>query len=743
MKLATDPRALEKIGVSEELEFSIEVTPQAMEVLSGLYSDIPWAIVREYGTNMLDAYVKLPKGEKRIPPQLHVPNTMEPWIEFKDFGTGMNEQSLRTIFTRYFASTKRDNNDEVGGLGLGAKTAFCYEPAESWIVESRFNGEKFVFHASKNEKHIPSLNLIGKFPTNEHSGVTIKISVASGDIPRFRTACERLLRFYPIPVDVIGAGPGFPPPPLEYTLRGKNWGLRKIEGTHEAGSTAIMGNVPYPIVAEELQKNTKFDERFRSYYKANWAIDLWVPIGALRIVPSREGLMYTPQTRKTLAAAVDEFMAELPGIATSMIENAPTKWAALTELQKLFVEPLRTMISGTKWKGQSIDLTDGMQVKLRDVPAGVVVRKLQNESRKCVFREEALLPASPEDRNALFAETVAVSAGGRSVTHISRGDVTMKLMVEQKRLLFIDDLPKGGIQLCKMYMMNQCSRVNYRQRREWTEDGTAYIFTGITKNRLQQLFGGAPVQTATELLAWKEALTKDDAATAAIPPRKPTKVRLYDAANEYTPWSETEIDANVGGYFVPLHNDDPTNPKLNNPKLFKLRKNAVKLGYMLTSDQIIGIPRSCQTLERKPGWVDIVAFIEEKLRVDLAKNWEGVATWRTWEPIMEGEIGEVVCAILENPPTKGKSRQLWARMRKAMPDVGRLRALSDLAKTYEIPVPPDIKPAHNGQEEFKALLDTYPILQVFKAIGDQRKKPYGTPVPLMKYTAQITDYLNS
>ena len=63
MKLATDPREMTKIGIAEELEFSIEVTPQAMEVLSGLYSDIPWAIVREYGTNMLDAYVKLPKGK--------------------------------------------------------------------------------------------------------------------------------------------------------------------------------------------------------------------------------------------------------------------------------------------------------------------------------------------------------------------------------------------------------------------------------------------------------------------------------------------------------------------------------------------------------------------------------------------------------------------------------------------------------------------------------------------------------
>ena len=60
MKLQTEPRKFESSGIQETIEYGIEVTAQAMEVLSGLYSDIPWAIVREYGTNMLDAYVKLP-----------------------------------------------------------------------------------------------------------------------------------------------------------------------------------------------------------------------------------------------------------------------------------------------------------------------------------------------------------------------------------------------------------------------------------------------------------------------------------------------------------------------------------------------------------------------------------------------------------------------------------------------------------------------------------------------------------
>lgn len=752
MKLVTEPRQLETEGIKESLEFAIEVTPQAMEVLSGLYSDIPWAIVREYGTNMLDAYVKLPPSVTRRPPQLHVPNNMEPWIEFKDFGVGMDANTLRTIFTRYFASTKRDNNEEVGGLGLGAKTAFCYEAAESWVVESRFNGTKIIFHATKNEQHIPTLNHVGDFPTDEPNGVTVNIPVAQSDIGRFKTACERLIRYFPMPIEVVGAGPGFNPKPLEYVLRGKTWGLRRRKKHGDASFVpthyAIMGNVPYPIVVEELRRHTKFDHRFLpTYGEADWALDIWVPVGALRTVPSREALMYTNQTRKGLAHAVDEFVKELPTLASAEIKTAPTKWEAIKQMRALFKSPLSEMLGNVDWHGQKLDLASGIQVPLADLPKGIKVMRIENESRKCVFRERTKFVAPPKP---------AAGQPTEKPTFISDPGDPLHIRDDQVHFLFVDDQEKGGFGYVRAWMLDQCTEIQSwgSHRRYWKDDGRAYVFEfdkdalaaakkqkKAPKDIISALFGGAPVQTTTELQVWHEA-HKDKQTKAPIRTRRPTKVRVLDKSkSSYGVWEETEVDTALGGFYVGLDRDTilskmPTGGHLNTETVGRAWTNAIKAGLIVDTAKLYGIPRSCQTLERKPGWQDVVQYIATKLNTDLDKReWVGVLTWRTWEETVDdSNLGDVLLKLLQDPPTSGKSAGLWKRFQRVIPDIKRTRALSDLAEFYQLQPPTDLKADHNGKEEYQRLLQTYPMLAVLADCANSDIK---------KHVTAVKDYLNN
>lgn len=59
------------------------------------------------------------------------PTSLAQYLEFKDFGIGMSEDTIMTVFTQYGNSTKNDSNDEVGGFGIGSKTAFCYNEGSS------------------------------------------------------------------------------------------------------------------------------------------------------------------------------------------------------------------------------------------------------------------------------------------------------------------------------------------------------------------------------------------------------------------------------------------------------------------------------------------------------------------------------------------------------------------------------------------------------------------------------------
>src|SRR5687768_3197895 len=110
MQLYQETRNIVTSGVQATKQFGIKLGAHIMHVLSGLYSDVPWAIVREYGTNMFDAYQKMPPGAVRRPPVIQAPNIMSPFIEFKDYGRGMDKDEVMNVFTQYGESTKRDSN---------------------------------------------------------------------------------------------------------------------------------------------------------------------------------------------------------------------------------------------------------------------------------------------------------------------------------------------------------------------------------------------------------------------------------------------------------------------------------------------------------------------------------------------------------------------------------------------------------------------------------------------------------
>lgn len=105
MKMPHTGRKIEQSGVLESKQSGIRVNAHTMRILSQQYSDFEWAIVREYGTNMLDGYVrelknlgKLPQDMDAFPrdlnklvldaglqfPIIHLPSKLEPWIEFRD-----------------------------------------------------------------------------------------------------------------------------------------------------------------------------------------------------------------------------------------------------------------------------------------------------------------------------------------------------------------------------------------------------------------------------------------------------------------------------------------------------------------------------------------------------------------------------------------------------------------------------------------------------------------------------------
>ena len=135
-----------------------------------LYSNKPLAVIREYCTNAFDAHVDAGKADEPI--IVNVPTHISPTLIIRDNGNGLTTEQVYQIFASYGESTKRGTNDQVGMLGLGSKSAFCY--VDSFTVTSFNNGVKSVYNAYIDTTQIGKISLTHTEPTNE-TGLEIKI----------------------------------------------------------------------------------------------------------------------------------------------------------------------------------------------------------------------------------------------------------------------------------------------------------------------------------------------------------------------------------------------------------------------------------------------------------------------------------------------------------------------------------------------------------------------------------------
>ena len=136
-----------------------------IDSLINLYSDPIGSIVREVTSNCYDAHREkdlkvtgtIPITDEDDPKWFH-PTSKKPQIEFqeenvllgvgnaflfRDFGVGLSKKRVEEIYTLFGNSTKRDDNNQIGGFGIGAKSPFSY--TDTFYIMSKHNGKTFSY----------------------------------------------------------------------------------------------------------------------------------------------------------------------------------------------------------------------------------------------------------------------------------------------------------------------------------------------------------------------------------------------------------------------------------------------------------------------------------------------------------------------------------------------------------------------------------------------------------------------
>ena len=372
MKLIENTNTVEQIGqVTQENEFKMKSSRKAFQILSDLYSDKPLAIVRELGCNASDSMVA--SGKKDRPFHIHLPNTLEPWITIQDYGTGISHENIYNIYATYFESTKTNTDDQVGCLGLGSKSPFCY--TDAFTVTSIHEGVKRTYNAFFNQHNTPAIALVSTENTTDENGVAIKIPVKASDFEDFKTATFKAFRFFSVKPTITGGK-------IEWNIespmfKGDGWESYADSKKDWNGSFAIMGGVNYPI------NSYKLDGKYRDMlHKAN--LVLHFKMGEIDFTPSRESISYCPATIKALNDKLEMVQEDFKKRLTEMLAEKTNIYDALHMVQTLhnqfaYIQGMK--IEKLMWKGMDISNPSGFIIS---VIKGNVVNHISDDPTPCI-----------------------------------------------------------------------------------------------------------------------------------------------------------------------------------------------------------------------------------------------------------------------------------------------------------------------------------------------------------------------
>jgi len=344
MILQDNDTTIEQIGtISDEAQFKMKASRKAFQILSDLYSDKPLAIVRELGCNASDSMTA--SGQSNRPFHIHLPNTLEPWLTIQDFGTGISHENIYNIYTTYFESTKTNTNTQIGCLGLGSKSPFCY--TDNFTITSIVNGDKRIYNAYFNASNMPTISLMSMEKTTDENGIAIQIPIKSTDFSLFSHAVYKAFRFFDVRPTISGGTIDWEEIKPEFT--GSFWkSYSKMNQSY-----AIMGGVTYPIDTYKID-----NDHYDIIRKAGLVINF--NIGEIDFTPSRESLSYCESTIKALNNKIDLVKKDFVAKVEETIKNSPNLLDAVKAIYMLNNQWsfLNSKLINTKVKWKSIDITD-------------------------------------------------------------------------------------------------------------------------------------------------------------------------------------------------------------------------------------------------------------------------------------------------------------------------------------------------------------------------------------------------
>lgn len=258
------------------------------------------SIVREITSNCFDSHIEAKVDD----PVLITFGEDEGgyFIVFKDVGIGISPDRMKNIYSKYFSSSKRDTNDQIGMFGLGSKSPLAYNDHFFLTTFSEGIRYEYMIHAGAK---IPRIQLLTQEEQAEHNGTEIKIYIKNSlDLSKFIEACESELVYF----DNVYIDCKYKKFDNLYKILDYNTFKYRTKTKYSDALHIAIGKVAYPISWSELGIPIIY---FPAALKFN--------IGDLAITPERESIRYIDlargdkfvPTKQIILDKIEEFKREV------------------------------------------------------------------------------------------------------------------------------------------------------------------------------------------------------------------------------------------------------------------------------------------------------------------------------------------------------------------------------------------------------------------------------------------------
>lgn len=293
----------------ESTGFSLEVDdPAIIEILTQkIYTD-PYVFPRELMANAIDS------GGIA---ELILPDAMSPTWEVEDHGDGMHHDFMMTKYTKIFHSTKRKDDDNIGGFGHGRLSPLAY--TDSYNVRSRFKGAdgtimegNYVVYRGPNK--VPQITCVSMEKSEvQQTGVRVSVPIVVRDIQTFADRTRYFAQYLtPTPPDIT---------PVTYEFKGSTGGVRSTADRDRydtssvvAGTRLIIGGVPYPCPS--------------SLGFGDMKLDLFFSISELEVTLSRDAINATTEATKLITERFKKLKEEWGADFQAKLKAKPTLFEA-------------------------------------------------------------------------------------------------------------------------------------------------------------------------------------------------------------------------------------------------------------------------------------------------------------------------------------------------------------------------------------------------------------------------------